>query len=336
MTSAHRRIVLPVAAGGLTFAALLFPVRVAEAQSTDTTVSPSAEAWYRPLPGLPAEASSCDLPTGCAPAVPEAPVELPSQYPAGTLHVGISGGLEESRTYLTLDLATIPTDQIITGGTLTLPLATEPEAGTVAPDTATLRACLVEGFVIDGVEGDATGAPATDCSISSDALYTEAIDEEPAVYRIDLQPFADSWSSLGAASLVLVPGEAPAPSETWHAAFSRRDREGAAESGRIIAELQLESSDDGDLAVPETSSFDDFVAPVDSSASFAVPPLPAPEVAPAPSAPDPVVTTQTTPIVAVVGGGFAYPVIFLLPLLVAFAVAWTGRAFTRDLAEAAA
>lgn len=323
-------------AGGLTFTALLFPVRVAEAQST-ATVSPSAESWYRPLPGLPAEASSCDLPTGCAPGLPDAPVALPSQYPAGTLHVGVSGGLEESRTYLTLDLATIPTDQIITGGVLKLPLAAEPEAGVVAPETATLRACLVEDFVIDGVEGEPTGAPTVDCSISSDAEFVAAGDEELAAYRIDLEPFAESWSSQGAASLALVAGEAPAPSEAWHAAFSRRDREGATERARIVADFELgpavaPSADDG-LVDPAPTAVGSFVIPVDASASFAVPPLDAPPVAPSPSedAPAAVVTAQTTPIVSVVVGGFAYPVIFVLPLLVGFVAAWTGRAFTRDM-----
>ena len=40
---------------------------------------------------------------------------------------------------------------------------------------------------------------------------------------------------------------------------------------------------------------------------------------------------QAQPVVSVVGGRFAYPAMFLLPLGVAAAIAWAGRAFTRDL-----
>lgn len=337
-----------MATAGLVLAMLLLPVDAARAQAPELTVSPSAEAWYRPLPAVPAEVSACDLPTGCPPAAPESPVPAPSQYPAGTLHVGVRAGLEESRTYLTLDLATLPTDQDIAAGVLILPVLTDPASGTIAPETATLRACLVEAFVRDGVDGDASGAPETDCTISSEATYQPATEDSPAEFHVDLAPFADTWSSVRSASLALVPGDAPAPSDTWHASFSRRDREGITDDQRIVAHLALAPSDNAPDLGSDADDFGDPAPPADTGASFAAPPVPTRTLPPLPAppspapdatskpAPEPVDTTQTTPVAFVVGGRYAYPAVFLLPLLAAAAVAWTGRALTRDLTEVAA
>lgn len=41
--------------------------------------------------------------------------------------------------------------------------------------------------------------------------------------------------------------------------------------------------------------------------------------------------TASIPVAAVLGGPYAYPAVFLLPLLVAAAVGWAGRALTREL-----
>lgn len=343
MTAPRRRALrrrLPAAAGVIAFAVLLLsPVTVANAQATTLTVSPSAEAWYQPPPGLPAETSPCDLPTGCG---PQAPVAVPSQYLAGTLHVGVRGGVEESRTYLTLDLAARAADQSLTGGTLTLPLAIGSGSGTLAPDTATLRACLVTDFVIDGIDGRPTGAPATDCATSSIATYVASAGDVPARFRVDLAPFAARWSALGSASLALVPGDGSAPSDVWHVAFSRRDRADVGAEERITAQLQLARRGDPEPAlratnpipntITNTNTAPTVVVPIDASASFAVPPLPAPDLLALPSPEPAAMTHATAPIAAVVAGGrYAYPAVFLLPLLVGVAIAWTGRAFTRDL-----
>ena len=58
-------------------------------------------------------------------------------------------------------------------------------------------------------------------------------------------------------------------------------------------------------------------------------PVIAPQAAPVAPAP------QFQPTAAVTVGGFAYPAVFLLPILIAVACGWLGRALTRDLQPAA-
>ena len=331
--SGLRRYLIAIALGACGLALLPVPAKVAGA--ADGAAAPTtAEAWYRSLPALPPETSPCQLPTGCPPGLPAAPVPVPTQYPAGTLHVGVTAGVEESRTYLTFDLPVVATDEEITGGTLTLPVAQEPEAGTALPDTARLRACLVASFVRDGVQGDATGAPAIDCATSSPATFVPAAGDAPATFQVDLQPFVDTWGAAG--SLALVPAEAPAPSENWHLAFSGRRRD-VADSSKISAEIEVEeafSSDFEDEIDPGLPSSADFAAgelflQEDRSATFAAPPAVASDALPtdAPRSP------EFRPAVVVVSGRFRYPGVFVLPLVIAVVGAWAGRAFTRDLAR---
>jgi hypothetical protein len=326
---------LPVAAAAVTAGVLLLPVQVAVAQPAPVTAAPAAEAWFRTLPVQPpAEAEPCTLPSGCPPALP---APLPSPYAAGTLHVGVAGGAEESRTYLALDLSTVGFDSEITGGTLTLPVATDPQAGTAAPETAALRACAVAGSVQDGVDGALTGAPPVDCATSSEAVYAAAEGDAPASYSVDLTPFAESLTA-GATGLALVPGEEPGTA--WHVAFSRRDREaeGALPISATLRVTPATATTDGPTAAPTvevaapvgTGTVD--LPPLRSGASFAAPPLaPAEQPLTSPVTPEVAAPTAQVPVAAVLGGPYAYPAVFLLPLLVAAAVGWAGRAFTRDL-----
>jgi hypothetical protein len=239
----------------------------------------------------------------------------------------------------------VPEDARLTGGTLTLPLATEPEAGTVVPDVANLRACLVEEFVRDDVEGDPTGAPTADCTTMSPAILVPATSDGPPSFEIDLDPFLSGWVRSG--SLALVPAEAPAPTDTWHVAFSAHDRD-VDDTLKISAQLQVRE----DRAIEPELDLSPSKAPdiafsgradsltVDPSASFAATPLefaiePSLEAAPASAASQPALVAAQAPVVTVVAGRYAYPGVFLLPLGVAFAVAWAGRAFTRDLTSEA-
>lgn len=325
---------LPGIAGVLTAGVLLLPVPVASAQAAPVPAAPVAEAWYRTLPvQAPPEADLCDLPVGCVPAVP---VPLPSAYAEGTLHVGVAGGVEESRTYLTLDLAGLEIGSQVTGGTLTLPIAADPQAGTTAADLAALRACGVTAAVQDGTDGSLTGAPPVDCATSSDAVYVPGEGGTPAAFTVDLAPFADDLSA-GLSSLALVPAEEPG--QAWHVAFSRRDRE-AEGAMPISASLQVAPDDEPRPADSGEATFDDLpltldTPPLDTGASFAAPPLSASEQPlTAPVTPEVAAPTAQVPVAAVLGGPFAYPAVFLLPLLVAGATGWAGRAFTRDLAGA--
>jgi hypothetical protein len=308
-----------------------------EAAAGSATVGVATDAWY-------AAASACtQSPTGCLPAAPQT-----AAYPAKTLHAGAAGGQEESRTYLTLNLTALPGGTSLTGGTLRLPIGTEQE-GSLAPDSATLQACAVTGSFKDDVEGASTAPPAIDCKkATAPAKYVAAAGSAPAMYTVDLTPFASAWT-LGAATqgIVLMPATDTAAGSTWHATFSAHDRDVPA-AQRITALVSYGSAA-GDISTP----FEDTTAPAAAetgtgSASFAAPPLApvatnqvptssVPQTTPviAPQAPPEPTVQQFQPQAAVTVGGFAYPGVFLLPILIAVACGWLGRALTRDLQPAA-
>src|SRR5438128_3904999 len=75
------------------------------ATSGTATVHIGTDAWYS------ASAACTSSPAGCLPA------GAPAPYSAKTLHVGVAAGQEESRTYLSLDLAALPAGTALTGGT---------------------------------------------------------------------------------------------------------------------------------------------------------------------------------------------------------------------------
>ena len=337
------KFLLPLVGALLTVGLLLVPVRVsAAAQDDSVTVPTQAESWYRSIATVTsAVPDTCDLPVGCLPAAPGLPVEPPSPYPAGFLHVGVGAGIEESRTYLAFDLAEVPFDAELAGGTISLPITTDPTAGVARPEAAKVRACNVPSFVGDNGAGDLTGAPNVDCAISSPAVYVAATGTEPAALTVDLTPFLDEWST-GVAQVALVPQEGLAPTDTWHVAFSRRDRQ-AADALPISARLELTVAESGiepfdeppapdippllvdDDDAPVLFTEQAFAEPSLESESFAAPPIEQAVVEQSGNA------RVARPVVSVIGGRFAYPAIFLLPLAVGAAIAWAGRAFTRDL-----
>lgn len=330
---------------GLAAAGLLLPQPTALAQTTPVTAKTTAESWFRNLPVAVPNEPVCPPVGGCAPPVPE--VVPPSPYAADTLHVGFSGAAEDSRTYVELNLSAVPIGSEVTGGTLTLPVATDPQAGTLLPETAEFQACLVATSVPDGVDGGINGAPEADCDTSSPAVFVPAADGRPAVFTIALAPFAEAWA-IGTAAVALVPAEEQAEGASWHVAFSRRDRvaEGAEP---ISAQLTLGAAD-GDSDLPtapdvgtdspvdapssEAEGFDTDSLALDSGASFAAPPVAtdvkAPITAPVDSspasAPQPV-----SPVAASLDLPYEYPGVFLLPVVMAAAGAWVCRAFSRDL-----
>ena len=342
MSRPQRHRVAAVIAGGLTAAALVLPVPVASAQTAPVTSPMAAESWYRTTPlDVPSDGNPlCDLPVAAA-CTPVPEVGVPSQYAADTLHVGVTGGSEESRSFVSLNLSVLPVGAEIAGGTLFLPVATDPQSGTVLPETATLRACLVTAAVKDAVDGAITGAPDADCDTTSPATFRAAEGAQPPVFSIDLAPFAQTWR-FGAASLALVPAEEQAEGATWHVAFSRRERQ-ADGAVPITAKLELRDAgagfdlgplDDGpspaSVGVPGSSGFDSGSLPAsDPGTSFAAPPIPDAASSPAASTAGP--PQGTVPVASVLSGPFSYPAVFLLPLLAAVAVGWAGRAFTRDL-----
>jgi hypothetical protein len=306
------------------------------AGSGTATVGVSDDAWY-------STSSACTAsPTGCLPAAAPA-----SAYPAMTLHVGVAAGQEESRTYLGLDLTGLPAGTSLSGGILRLPVGSSQD-GSLAPDTATMQACLATGTFKDDVAGSPEKPPNIDCkAASSPAKYVAAAGAVPEMFTVNLAPFTLAWSGgATSAGIALVPTTDTGPGSAWHVALSGHDRAVAA-AMHISATVTYSSSGTSD----SSTSFD-AAPPVDTSstgtgsASFAAPPLApvatpqlpttttpqAPVVAPqaSPVAPAP----QLQPAAAVTVGGYAYPGVFLLPILLAIAGGWLARSLTRDLTPA--
>jgi hypothetical protein len=319
-----------------TAAALPWDSSAADNGSGSYPASLVAESWYRAgadtLPRL-----GCGIPAvGCAPIVSDASV--PNQYPAQTLHVGVTGGAEDSRTYLTLANSSVPVGTDVTGGTLTLPVATDTEAGTTASETASLRACQVKAQVKNGVEGGIGGAPAVDCSVTSRAVFTAAKGSVGPFFTIDLSPFAKDLN-LGQASIALVPGDEPGTA--WHVAMSRSDRN-VSGARRITAMLRTGV----DVQQPATTPVDEVSDAGPPAAGFTSGQLVTPGLE---SAPVPVPPQVTQPVTAPAGGAAPVrlapvaartisrsvlsPVTLLLPLLLLVGAAWVSRTFTRELLQ---
>jgi hypothetical protein len=289
------------------------------ARAESTPASTTDEAWYATPP-------TCGLPTGCGPTESLPPI---SRYPAGTLHVGVTGGLEDSRTYLKLDLTGVPSDATLTGGTLTLPIASAAD-GTSSPETAQVAACFV-GAPFAPAEGSVAPPPAVDCSTSVAATFAPG---PPALLTVDLSAFAARWGAGEANNgLALLPAPGAAPGTTWHVAFSAKTRTGS-DVPPARAELDYDSA-----AAPVTAQepvpdvIDNGSEAFGPLGGFFVTPVPAPSPAAA------IVTQSKLPAriqpAAVIGGpGFAYPVLLALPLLLLGLGGYLGWALTRPVAVA--
>jgi hypothetical protein len=286
--------------------------------ATSQNTTPAAEAWYRPT------SPTCATPVGCL------PLALPAGYPEGTLHVGVAAGQEESRAYIALRL---PGTGGIEGGTLQLPVGPSAD-GSVQPEAAKIRACLVTGTVKDKVAGDVTTPPTPDCSVTSPAVAKTT--GSVTVLTVDLSPFAVDWGEEVTGALALLPAEGAAPTDTWHVAFSRHDRTGAGVtplSATLLVPAASEAPPSEDVPSDEPSE----PAGVPAVATLEPPAAPGvvPQIAPQDTTPQsPSVAGPSLRPAAAVDTSFAYPGVFLLPPLVLLAAAWVARAFTRDLTEA--
>ena len=275
----------------------------------------AAEAWYSTAP-----ISTCPTPLGCPPStVPSSP------YPANTLHVGVAGGQETARTYVVPDLSALPVDADVTTGRMTLPVASGTSDGSLRPETAVIKACLVTQPVQDGTAGATQTPPAIDDKVCTPATYSTA----DIAFTLDLTPFISRWN-VGTPNdgVALVPNLSKAgPTTTWHATFNGKKRT----TGLHISSL-----------------FSYTISPVVLSPPLnpvAAPPIP---VAPPPAATPPLSagaqqslsTPPPPPAVAgparqqpVAASGplrFQYPAAFLLPLAFLAAAVFLFRLFTGD------
>jgi hypothetical protein len=312
------------------------PNEAAHADNASVTLRTAHEAWYHvpPTPPDPVPAPTapplCALPTGCPPAT----VPPVSPYPEHTLHVGRDAGTETERTYLAFDLSSLPDDAKVVGGSLRVPVAGA-EAGTVNLEGAAVQACLVFAPVVD-VAGGVERAPDVDCRTSSTAVPVAEGDR--TVLGFDLAAFALDWAPGAEARLALMPAPLPDPAnQAWHVAFHGRGRT-AADAVPITARFDTEVPPPDDEE--EETDNEDVVEAVEdvgdvggveafgSSVDYALPAggdedLPVEQVPLGPGdGVEPAAVRGSVP------RGFAYPVVFALPLLFIMGFGYFGRLFT--------
>jgi hypothetical protein len=278
----------------------------APARAESASARPEVEAWY-------ATPVTCALPIGCAPGNGLPPIP---RYPAGTLHIGVSAGFEDARSYVKLGISSLPSGATVTSASLTIPVAGA-DSGTASAETAQVVACFATSTITDS-EGTFAAPPPADCSTTAAATYAPG---PPAVLTVDLTPFAARWAEGEANNgIALLPAAAPAPGTTWHVAFAK---------GTATAAFQysLASTPDASPAFEPEPVFDD-------RGSFVGLPLSGPISAAPRSSAAPIVDeaerpTGLAPVLSVGGPGFAYPVVFALPLLLLGLGGYLGWALNR-------
>jgi hypothetical protein len=323
-----------VAAAGL----LLVPV--AQAQSS-TTVTPTGETWYQADP-------TCTSELGCLSGTtlppPAPPITLPplDVYPEGTMHVAASGGAETARSYIALPLIKITGE--VTGGRLVVPLDVSPDSGSALPETAQIQVCPYFGQLAED-DGTTLPPPETLCGNGVPATYVGT----PSP-RFEAELAALAAVLTGADGLALLP--VVSEQSTWHVAFSAHDRpKTASTTAPASVTVQLASAAP-DVTAPEepVAAPEDVVPPSDLEAvpdlgtgsgtpslgeplepSTAPPPPAAPAVA-APADADPA-ARATRPAAQLLRRplGAAYPVMWILPIVLFLAVPWIGRLLMTDL-----
>lgn len=312
-----------------------------------TRAGDAAEAWYDT-----SESTLCSSPVGCP------PVTLPlTSYPANTLHVGVSEGTQTSTTYLLPDLSAYLGSALPTAGSMTLPLATVSGNGNDNPSAAAIEACLSSAAFPDGTQASTGPPPPTNCSVHAQLAYTGS------GFTLDLTPFLHAWSTgtpdYGVALLAEPTGIGATTS--WQVAFNGRNLAGAAHiystfSPAAPTPTAVGASSASAAAVGVSGPTN----PPSTSSGVAVTPSPAatptpaavspsavaagavPGVSPADASPGPggpmasapertasPVTATNRPL-ASSAGGFQYPEILLLPLVLAAAALSVLRLLTGD------
>ena len=303
--------------GAVTPLAWLSMATADAAQPQTATVQDIAEAWYAAAP-----IDFCTTPLGCPPA------EVPtSPYPADTLHVGVAGGQETARTYVVPNLLAIPFGSTMTGGTMTLPVVTDTQAGTVSPETAKIEACLATKPVTDGVQGSTQAPPAVDCKTSAALKY----DAKKAVFTVDLAPLLAAWSG-GAPQfgIGLLPDTAKAgPSDAWHVTFNGRKHTGEHISSVISYTPPATPTVGSNVPPPASAPAPPTGVSTPTAPNISLPPAtaqPPPAAAPQVATPQQPVAQQPVAFAR----PFQYPMAFLMPLALLAGAVYFVRLFTRD------
>jgi hypothetical protein len=208
---------------------LALPVTAAFAE-TARNVRNDAEAWFlnnkEPLASLPEGDPTCELPTGCN-ASGNATRSNP--HPEGVMVVAANAGEPDGQAYFTFDTIDLGLDVTITGGTVRLPVARDPDARNVNAARAQMVACLVTGISAPGGTdaGSYEDRPEWDENV---CVEVKLVDETPQaeVFQIDLERFGKAWAggatNRGITLMVDPAIEAPAPDQTWRVAFNTARR----------------------------------------------------------------------------------------------------------------
>jgi hypothetical protein len=229
---AYRTAVVVVCAMLLALS-LWSPSASAQPKLQTEVVPTSIEAWYYLIPG---------------PALPPLPTEPEPANPYGedTLHVGITAGEEDSRTYISLNVEDLPLTFEIEKGYLELPI--DPDNGTFGETSAHAQVCLADPPT-ESVEGSFEEPPEVDCKTKADATYRK----KPYPRLIaSLTEFGADLAFSGLA--VLASKKAIENSETWHVAFYGKKNK-AKEAKPIQAKLSFTKED-------PFASFDDSIGSI--------------------------------------------------------------------------
>ena len=275
------------------------------AESDSLTVHISSAAWYLELPP-------------CAGLLDCSPLPPLNAYPENTLHVAVLAGLETASTDLAFAF-TLPAGAELTAGTLTLPIDSAPADGSLRPETANMVACLVTGSV-EAVRGSLAHPPEADCGVSAPATW----DAKQQAFSVNLASFVSHWQG-GTGAVALMPASEPPSPDLWHVVFyaSTEDSEAAPP---ITATLRYTISDTSGPALPPqvATGGPGFTGGV-GFGPFPQPSTPAP--APLPTQP----VVQPLYPGGFAGPGFAYPIIWALPLVILAGIGAVGRALTKEL-----
>ena len=234
-------------------------------------------------------------------------------YPEGTLHVGALAGTETDRTYLRFD----GVDDDLTSAVLTIPLAAD--AGTTSTESAVVAACAVPG----GFDGSPDTPPEVECEGAAVAVLAGATDAPTLTVDVTSLVVGDSLS------VALVPGD---EGGTWHVGFDSTEREGGAPPELVVETAPPAAAPSSPTTIRPTPVEPQSPAPSIALPQVTVPTAASPgsaiaeQAAPAP----PAAVVPTTPV-ASTGGGFDYPIVFALPLVLLVVIAVAGEGLTRPI-----
>lgn len=288
--------------GAVMLAMALMPMGTAAAASK-SDVKNGEEAWFlnnkEPLANSPTGSDpTCDLPTGCNAS---GNAQRSSPHPEGVMVVAANGGDPDAQMFFNFNTDDLPLGAVVTGGTVTMPVAQDPDARNFREDQGQMVACLATGFIPSGADG---GSYQDRPDFDKDACVKVDLveDAEATTYTFDLKRFGKIWAagtqSMNGVTVMVDPEiSPPAPDETWRVVFNtvRRSNDNSGEDAAfeypiITSDLQYRiqatpgfpapddggfpdsgTSDDGGFPPPDTSGggggFDDGGGGFDSGAA---------------------------------------------------------------------